>query len=304
MSASQGAGPALLADPDGLRLGRGDRLIAFALFCAAAVSLLSVLSIFAFLLWFSLPLFADGQLAALLTWHWQPLQGQFGILPMVVGSLFLGSSALLLAFPLGLGVCCFAHGVGPGWLARPLLAAIRLMTSVPTVVYGLVSVFLLVPMIRDGFSGSGFSWLAALLTLALLILPTIVLLIDGQFSQVGCEIRMTAAALGFSHTQQLLRLTLPLSSRGLVVAAVLGFARAVGDTLIPLMLAGNAVKVPHSLLDPLRTLTAHVALVVATDSQSAAYNALFACGVILFVFSMAVNFGLHRLHRRSAQRHG
>ena len=282
----------------------GDRWITFALFCAAAVSVLSVLSLFAFLLWFSLPLFQAWQLGALLSWHWRPQQGEFGILPMVVGSLCLGSSAMLLAFPLGLGVCCFAHGIGPAWAARPLLAAIRLMTSVPTVVYGLVSVFLLVPSIRAGFSGSGFSWLAALLTLALLVLPTIVLLIDNEFSLVSPEIRLTAAALGFSRPQELLRLTLPLSSRGLVVAAVLGFGRAVGDTLIPLMLSGNAVQLPHSLLDPLRTLTAHIALVVATDSQSTAYNALFACGVILFVFSMGVNFSLHRLRGRGRQRHG
>lgn len=172
------------------------------------------------------------------------------------------------------------------------------MTSVPTVVYGLVAVFLLVPTIRAGFSGSGFSWLAAMLTLAMLVLPTIVLLVDSQFAVVSPEIRLTAAALGFSRTQTLLHLTLPLSSRGLVAAAVLGFGRAVGDTLIPLMLSGNAVQLPHSLLDPLRTLTAHIALVVATDSQSAAYSSLFACGVILFVFSTTVNLGLRRLRAR------
>ena len=291
-----------MASPGAFR--RGDRWITWALACAAAVSLCAVCALLAFLLWFSLPLFQTGQLAALLSWHWRPQQGEFGILPMVVGSLCLGSSAMLLAFPLGLGVCCFAHGIGPTWAARPLLAAIRLMTSVPTVVYGLVSVFLLVPTIRAGFSGSGFSWLAALLTLAMLILPTIVLLVDSQFAVVSAEIRLTAAALGFSRAQALLHLTLPLSSRGLVAAAVLGFGRAIGDTLIPLMLSGNAVQLPHSLLDSLRTLTAHIALVVATDSQSAAYSSLFACGVILFVFSMAVNLGLHRLRARGHQSRG
>jgi phosphate transport system permease protein len=283
---------------------RGDRWIAAALGSAAAVSLCAVCALLVFLLWFSLPLFQTGQLGALLSWHWRPQQGEFGILPMVVGSLCLGSSAMLLAFPLGVGVCCFAHGVGPAWAARPLLAAIRLMTSVPTVVYGLVSVFLLVPTIRFGFSGSGFSWLAALLTLAMLVLPTIVLVIDSQFALVSPEIRLTAAALGFSRTQALLHLTLPLSARGLVAAAVLGFGRAIGDTLIPLMLSGNAVQLPHSLLDSLRTLTAHIALVVATDSQSTAYSSLFACGVILFVFSTAVNLALYRLRARTRRFYG
>ena len=159
----------------------------------------------------------------------------------------------------------------------------------------LVAAFSLVPLIRGAFSGSGFCWLAALLTLAVLTLPTIVLLLDSQFQQVHSEVRLTAAALGFTRVQEMLQLTLPLSSRGLVVAATLGFGRALGDTLVPLMLAGNAPQLPGSLLDPLRTLTAHIALVVATDSQSAAYNSLFACGLILFLVTVLVNLGLRRI---------
>ena len=267
----------------------------FLLFCATAISALSVLAIFGFLLWFALPVFRGEALVSLLSWHWRPLRGEFGILPMLAGSLCLALSAMLLAYPLALGICCFSHGAGPARAARPLLLAVRFMTSVPTVVYGLVSVFLLVPLIRSAFSGSGFSWLAAGLALAVLVIPTLVLLIDSQFRQVQAGIGLTAVALGFSPVQQLLRLTLPLSTRGLGVAAALGFGRAVGDTLIPLMLAGNAARVPHSLLDPLRTLTSHVALVVATDSQSLVYSSLFACGVILFLVSLLVNLALRGL---------
>ena len=270
------------------------------LYCAAAISALSVLAILGFLLWFSLPVLQGEALASLFSWHWQPLRGEFGILPMLVGSLSLAFSAMLLAFPVGVGVCCFAHGIGPAWAARPLLVAIRFMTSVPTVVYGLVSAFLLVPLIRSGFSGTGFSWLAAWLTLSVLVLPTIVLLLDSQFRLVQDGIQLTAAALGLTPTQQLLRLTLPLSSRGLLIAAALGFGRAIGDTLLPLMLAGNAPQLPHSVLDSIRTLTAHIALVVATDSQSAAYGSLFACGLILFLVSLLVNLGLRYLRGASS----
>lgn len=273
------------------------------LYCAATISALAVLAILAFLLYFSLPLFQGEQLAALFSWHWRPLQNEFGILPMLSGSLALAVSSMLLAYPLALGVCCFAHGVGPDWAARPLLAAVRLMSSVPTVVYGLVAAFSLVPLIRGAFSGSGFCWLAALLTLAVLTLPTIVLLLDSQFQRVRSEIRLTAAALGFTRVQEMLQLTLPLSSRGLAMAAILGFGRALGDTLVPLMLAGNAPQLPYSLLDPLRTLTAHIALVVATDSQSAAYNSLFACGLILFLVTVLVNLGVRRI-RSGATAHG
>lgn len=264
------------------------------LFGAAALSALSVLAIFGFLLWFALPVFRGEMLASLLSWQWHPLRGEFGILPMLAGSLCLSFSAMLLAYPLALGVCCFVHGAGPARAARPLMGAVRFMTSVPTVVYGLVSVFLLVPLIRSAFSGAGFSWLAAGLVLAVLVVPTVVLIIDGQFRQVQAGIGVSGAALGFSPIQQLLGLTLPLSRRGLGAAAALGFGRAIGDTLIPLMLAGNAARPPHSLLDPLRTLTAHIALVVATDSQSLAYASLFACGVALFLVSLAINLGLRR----------
>ena len=267
----------------------------FLLFVATAISASSVLAIFGFLLWFALPVFRADTLASLLSWHWQPFRGQFGILPMLAGSLVLSFSAMLLAYPLALGICCFAHGSGPALATRPLLVVIRFMTSVPTVVYGLVSVFLLVPLVREGFSGSGFSWLAASLTLSLLVIPTIVLLIDTRFRQAQAMIGVTAAALGVSALQQLTRLTLPFSRSGLGIAAVLGFGRAIGDTLIPLMLAGNAARLPHSLFDPLRTLTSHIALVVATDSQSLVYGSLFACGVMLFLISLGVNLALRGL---------
>lgn len=286
------------------RRRRQARACEIALAAAAAVSVVAVCAILVFLLWFALPLLCGGQLQKLLSWNWRPLQGEFGILPMLAGSLCLGTSAMLLAFPGALALCAFAHGVGPAWAAAPLRAAMRLMSSVPTVVYGLVSVFLLVPTIRSGLGGSGYSWLAALLTLALLVLPTLVLIIDNEFLQVAAPLRLTAAALGMTPSQQLLRLILPLSRRGLLAALALGFARAVGDTLVPLMLAGNATQPPGTLLDPLRTLTSHIALVVATDSQSVAYHSLFACGVVLFAFSLGINLLLHRLRARAPEGHG
>jgi phosphate ABC transporter permease subunit PstA len=273
----------------------GDRLVTALLFGASAVSVLCVAAIFGFLAYFSLPLLSEGQLGAVLSWRWRPTSDEFGILPMVAGSLLLASSAMFLAYPLGLGLTLFAHGLGPTRAARPLMALVRLMTSVPTVVYGLASVFLLVPLIRSGFSGSGFSWLAAALTLSLLVLPTVVLVLDGQLRLVTPGLRLTAAALGLTRAQELVHLALPLCGRGLKTAAILGFGRAVGDTLVPLMLSGNAAQVPGGPLDALRTLTAHIALVVATDSQSAAYTSLFACGALLFSMSLAVNLGLRRL---------
>jgi phosphate transport system permease protein len=284
------------------RTRSGENIIEAMLLGAASVSVLAVAAIFAFLLYFSAPLILGGHLGELLTWRWRPFHGEFGILPMVAGSLMLALSAMLLAFPAGIGICCFAHGLGPKRFGRVVMATVRFMTSIPTVVYGFVAIFLLVPLIRSSFgSGSGFSWLAAALTLSLLVLPTIVLLVDAQLRVVEPRIRLTTAALGMSPAQSMVHVLLPLSRRGIMTAAVLGFGRSIGDTLVPLMLAGNAPHVPGSLLEPLRTLTAHIALVVATDSQSPAYNSLFAAGLILLLSATAVNLGLRYVRSGKAE---
>jgi phosphate transport system permease protein len=257
-------------------------------------------AILGFLTYFTVPILTEGHLTAIFSWSWRPFHGKFGILPMVAGSLCLAASAMAVAYPLGLGICGFAHGLGPRWLRGPLMGLINFMTSIPTVVYGFVSVIFLVPLVRTTFPAStGYSWLTATLTLSLMILPTLVLLIQAQLQQVDAKVRLASAALGFSPSQTLLWVMRPLAARGLWAAAVLGFSRALGDTLIALMVAGNAPQVPHSMLDSIRTLTAHIALVVATDSTSRAYQSIFVSGLILFAVTGAVNLSLRRLQSRT-----
>ncbi|MCW8858816.1 MAG: ABC transporter permease subunit, partial [Deltaproteobacteria bacterium] len=194
---------------------------------AAIFSALIVVALFGFLAYFTLPLLIDGQFTELFSSHWRPFHGEFGILPMIAGTLALAISALLIAYPLGIGICLFVHGLGPARLARPVLLLIHFMTGIPTVVYGFVAVFLLVPLLRDYFtSGTGFSLLAAALTLSILILPTIVLLINSQLQQVVMTLRLTATALGIARVQELIRISLPAASYGLLAAAMLGFGRA------------------------------------------------------------------------------
>jgi phosphate transport system permease protein len=275
---------------------RREAFIRGVLLAATLISGLAVGAILGFLAYFSLPLVFQGQAGQIFAWVWRPFQGDFGILPMIVGSLLLAFSALLLAYPLGIGLCGFVFSQRSKPWGRLVMAVVRLMTGVPTVVYGFVSVFLLVPLIRTYFAqGTGFSWLAATLTLSLLILPTIVLLIWTQLEQTAVEVRLAAIALGFTPSQELLWVHLPQASRGLLAAAILGFGRAVGDTLVALMLAGNAPQIPHSPLDALRTLTSHIALVLATDSTSLAYQSVFASGLILFGLAAAVNLALRWL---------
>lgn len=275
---------------------RQEAIVRRVLFCATLISGLAVSAILGFLVYFSLPLVFQGQGARIFAWHWRPFEGGFGILPMVIDSLLLAFSALVLAYPLGLGLCGFAFRQRPKPWGRVVLAIVRLMTGIPTVVYGFVSVFLLVPVVRNSFAqGTGFCWLTAALTLSMLILPTIVLLIWTQLEATTPEVSLAATALGFTPSQEFLWVHLPQASRGLMAAAVLGFGRAVGDTLVALMLAGNAARIPQSPLDSLRTLTSHIALVLATDSTSLAYQSIFASGLILFGIAAAVNLVLRCL---------
>lgn len=252
------------------------------------VSLATLAAICIFLAVLSAPLFIQGQWDQILSSTWRPHEGQYGVLPMVAGSLTLSGAAFILAYPLGIGVCLFLCGPWGGGLRRVTLAVVTFMTAIPTVVYGFVSVFLLIPLIKNVLGGSGPSVLAACLTLALLVLPTIVLFLHQAMRETEIRTRLTSAGLGLSPIQALLLVVMPGSAQALRAAAIMGYCRALSDTLIPLMLAGNAPQFPDSFFDSVRTLTAHIALVVATDNSSPAFHSLFACGLILFAVSLAV----------------
>ena len=270
---------------------------------ATAVSAGVILSILLLLIYFCLPLFTWPRLSQVLSWRWQPFTGKFGILPMCAGSLALSILALALAFPPVIGICALVHVLSRGFFSRFLLILIHFMTSIPTVIIGFVSVFVLVPRLREWLAaGSGFSLLTAALTLSVLILPTIVLVFHARLEQLDLLLRLAAEAMGFTPIQQMRYVLLPASARGLAAAAVLGFGRAIGDTLISLMLAGNAAQFPGSFFASIRSLTAHIALVLATDSQSMAYQSVFASGLFLFLLMGAFNFLIQKSGRKIGDR--
>lgn len=264
--------------------GGAEKWIERFLMANTAMSAVAILSILGLLLVFCLPLLRGGTILDVFSWEWRPFGGKFGILAMCQASLGISILALALAFAPAVAVCCLISGLLPGKAARFFSVLIHFMTSIPTVIHGFVSVFLLVPLMRDWFeAGSGFSLLTAGLSLSLLILPTIVLVLKSSLDQIDPSLRLALEAMGLTPLQQMRHVLIPAASRGLALAAVLGFGRAIGDTLVSLMLAGNAAQPVTSLLASVRTLTAHIALVLATDSQSMAYQSVFASGLILFV---------------------
>ncbi len=260
------------------------------LLSAAGISMCLAVAVFVFLIAFAWPVFSGQEWKALLSTDWRPFQGHFGILPMIQGSLALTATAMLVACPLGLGLCLFCSGLGPAWAARLLQGLVQFMAGIPTVVYGFVAAFTLVPFLRHHFSvGTGYSWLAASVVLSFLVLPTVVLIGLSAVHRVQQDLSLTCSALGLSKVQALVSVIFPAAWPGLLAAGLLGFGRAVGDTLIALMLAGNAPQTPDSMLDSIRVLTAHIALVVATDSQSPAYRSVFVAGCLLFAIAAVIN---------------
>lgn len=282
-------GPRVSVQPDAARA-----LLRVAAALAVLGACLLVLMIFAF----ALPVFADGGPGGPFSWTWSPGSGRFGILPMLAGSLLLAFSALAVGWPLGLALCCWLLCPdlgGPPWLRALTGGLVRLMTAIPTVVYGFAALFLLTPAVRAGLGGTGMGWLSAGLMLALLILPTVTLVLSAGLAPRLERLLPGGPALGMSRLELLWLVVMPDARGTLASSAVLGFGRAVGDTLLPLMLAGNAPQVPESLTAGLRTLTAHMALVTSNEVGGAAYNSLFMAGVLLLSINAAVSLAVRRL---------
>jgi len=251
---------------------------------AAWASALVPLAVLAFLLAHGLPLLTGGNFWRILLSPWAPGRGQYGIAPMIAGSLGISTLAMCCAVPLSLGYALLLCGVAPRRLARLLGRLAGAMSGVPTVVYGFVGIFLLVPLVRQmGGRGSGMCVLSAGLLLALLIAPTMILFFRDSLMRVPASYARAVRALGGTTAQEILLVRLPQARCGIVAGCLLAFGRALGDTLVALMIAGNTPLPPASLLDPARTLTAHIALVFAADTESMEFRAVFACGLTLYL---------------------
>jgi len=267
-------------------------LVAERVFLLSALASASItVAILVFMVFMGLPLMREGGFFPLLLKPWAPFQGSFGIYPMIVGTGAISLLGLMVAFPLSVGCSFLIATIAPKPVSRGYRRLIELMTGIPTVIYGFVGIFLLVPIIRELFQqGSGLCILTAALVLGIMITPTMTLFFCDSFDRIPRSYLDAADALGASRTQKLLYVILPSAKNGMLNGVILAMGRAVGDTLIALMLAGNAIRVPESALEPARTLTAHIALVIAADYDSPEFRSIFTCGVVLYLFTMVVTF--------------
>jgi phosphate transport system permease protein len=262
---------------------------------AVLLSVFLTLLIFCFMFILGLPLLKEGNFFQILKNPWDPDHLIFGIYPMIIGTLAISFTSIIFAFPLSFGCSAFIVVLGPKSLGRFLKKLVQFMTGIPTVIYGFVGVVLLVPIVRELFEyGSGMCILSAGILLSIIVSPTMILLFIDSMDKVPKPYLNAADALGGSKAQKLLYVILPCSRQGILTGVILALGRSMGDTLISLMIAGNAVAVPGSVLDSARTLTAHIALIIAADFDSLEFKTIFACGIVLYLsttfFALTVRF--------------
>lgn len=254
-------------------------------FSCAGASAIMTSAVFLFMIVLGFPIFTNTSFLSIWTGVWAPHQGLFGIGSMIAGTLWISFLAVTLSFPLSLGISFVATSLGGTRVRQILMSITQFMTGVPTVIYGFLGIFLLVPLIREGLGGSGMCVLSAGIVLALLITPTMVLFFSHSLMAVDPAYLLAAKALGATRIQRLLYVMVPEALSGMATGLILATGRALGDTLIALMLAGNALIRPSGLLDPARTLTGHIALVQAADYDSMEFRSIFACGIALYLFT-------------------
>ena len=266
---------------------------------AACTSVLAVLLICIFLFANGLPTIAQiGPLKFLFGQEWKPSNDKFGILPMIVASIYVTGGAILVGVPIAVLTSVFMARYCPKRIYGVLKSGIELMAGIPSIVYGFFGLVLIVPLIRDVFGGPGASMLAAILLLGIMILPTIVGVTEAAIRGVPESYYEGSLALGATKERSIYAVMLPAAKSGILAGIVLGIGRAIGETMAVVMIAGNQPRMPKGLLKGVRTMTMNI----VTDMGYATglhRQALIATAVVLFVFILIINLSLSLLNRRS-----
>ncbi len=229
---------------------------------------------------------------------WKPGNNKFGILPMILGSIYVTGGAIILGVPVGLFTAVFMAKYCPKKVYRWVKPLVELLAGIPSIIYGFFGMVVLVPFIREVFGGKGQSMLAASIVLGIMILPTIINVSESAIRAVPGSYYEGALALGADKERSIFFAVLPAAKSGILAGVVLGVGRAIGETMAVIMIAGNQPKMPDSILKGVRTLTANIVMEMgyATDLHR---EALIATAVVLFVFILLINLLLSVLKRRA-----
>lgn len=233
---------------------------------------------------------------------WSPSNepAAFGILPMIMGSLYVTAGAIIVGVPIGLLTAIFMSKFCPKRLYKFLKPPINLLAGIPSIVYGFFGVIVLVPFISEHFGGNGNSILTASILLGIMILPTIVGLSESAISAVPGSYYEGAIALGATHERAIATVIFPAAKSGIMAAVILGIGRAVGETMAVIMVAGNQARMPAGIFKGVRTLTANIVLEMSYAAELHR-DALIATGVVLFVFILLLNLSFSLLSNRKGK---
>ena len=275
------------------KLKEGVMQVVFTL--CACVSILAVALICIFLFANGVPtLFKIGPLKFLLGTTWKPGNDIFGILPMILGSIYVTAGAILVGVPIGLLTAIYMSRFASPRINKIMLPAVQLLAGIPSVVYGLVGMIVLVPLIRTTFSlGSGACLLAAILVLSIMVLPSIINVSETALRAVPREYEEASLALGATAAETYFRVSLHAARSGVATAVVLGVGRAIGEAMAIIMVAGNVANMP-GLFRSVRFLTTGIISGMSYAPVGSLYQqALFSIGLVLFLFIMLINVFLN-----------
>lgn len=273
-------------------------------FIAACTSVLAVALICVFLFANGIPAMKEiGFMEFLTGERWKPTNEIFGILPMIMGSIYVTAGAIILGVPIGILTSVFMAKYCPKKIYPVLKGATELLAGIPSVVYGFFGLVVLVPLIRDicqkfHWGGNGSSILTASILLGMMILPTIIGVTESAIRSVPAHYYEGALALGATHERSIFSVVLPAAKSGVVARIVLGIGRAIGETMAVIMVAGNQARMPAGIVRGVRTLTANIVLEMGY-AAGLHREALIATAVVLFVFILLINLSVSLLNRRA-----
>ena len=283
-----------------------EKTIESVLFSVSALTVVVLFLICLFLFRDGLLLFKDTSLLDFLTekfWYPTSVNMQFGLLPLLFGSLIVTAGAILFAVPLGIASAIYISEIASQRVADILKPFIEILAGIPSVVFGFFGLVILVPVMQNVFNlPTGQTALTGSIMLGIMALPTIITISEDAISSVPSTIKQGSLALGATRWQTMYKVIVPAALSGISAAVMLGIGRAIGETMTLMMVTGNAAVIPSfpgGILDPVRTMTATIALEMGEVPQgSAHFHALFAVGTVLFIITFLINLIADMIKKR------
>ena len=272
-------------------------------------AVLIITLIFLFLIKESAAAFRQISIFELFSSRWYPIEGLYGLMPLLVGSLLVTALAILFAVPLGLITAVYLGEIAPTWLREILKPLIEVLAGIPSIVLGFFGWLVLAPLIQGMGASTGLTAFTGAIILAYMTLPTIISITEDALYAVPKEYRDGSLAIGATQWQTIWRVVIPAARSGIVIAVMLGLGRAFGETMLVLLVTGNAANIPDlgigMFFQPVRTMTATIASEMGEVAQgSLHYSVLFAIGIVLFLITFAINFLATRLVGGGKRRRG